>query len=68
MSIPGMKHYLGLMMSPPLESSAWSYAQFTSAVKSRMLKPPFDNFLDRTSVRLLNLRREAAYLVIVFAL
>jgi hypothetical protein len=32
-------------------------------IEPRMLKPPFDNFLDKTSVRLLNLRREAAYLV-----
>jgi hypothetical protein len=59
----GMKFYLGIMMSPPLESSSWSHSQFTSAVKTRMLVPPFDDFLDKTSVRLLTLRREAAYLV-----
>ena len=58
-----MKYYLGLMRSPPLESAAWSYSQFTSMVKTRMLKPPFEDFLNKTSVRLLNLRREAAYLV-----
>ena len=40
-----------------------SHAQFTSAVKRRMLLPPFNDFLDKTSVRLLTLRREAAYLV-----
>ena len=29
----GMKHYLGIMTSPPLETDNWSYSKFVTNVK-----------------------------------
>ena len=36
-------HYLGLIMSPPVESASWSYHNFTRQVKSQMRTPPFNH-------------------------
>jgi len=72
-----MKHYLCIMMSPPLETSEWSYRNFTERVKAHMIRGPFADLLSEISsplsplnrpisgpaaVRMLELRREAAYL------
>ena len=43
----GMRHYLGVMMSPPLESSQWSYMNFTQRVKKHMLNGPFKDLLSK---------------------
>ncbi len=44
-----MRHYLGIMASPPLETEDWSYRNFTLRVKDHMLKEdgPFGNLLSK---------------------
>lgn len=46
-SSPGMRHYLGIMMSPPKETSNWSYANFTARVKEHMVSGPFASLLPK---------------------
>ena len=50
------------MMSPPRESDQWSYEDFTRKVKKHMAQGQFSDLLGATSVKILQLRREAAYL------
>ncbi|CAM6054800.1 unnamed protein product [Sphagnum tenellum] len=50
------------MMSAPQETTQWSYANFTRRVKDHMLRGPFANLLGETNVKLLQLRKESAYL------
>ena len=57
-----MRNYLGIMMSPPQETSEWAYKNFTARVKAHMVKGPFANLLPERIVPMLLLRREAAYL------
>ncbi len=64
-----MRHYLGIMMSPPQDSSAWSYTAFTQRVRQHMRRtssaaafPAPADALDDQLKKILQLRREAAYL------
>ena len=38
-------YFVGIMMSPPIESDSWSYQEFLKSVRKAMKKPPFKEYI-----------------------
>ena len=43
-----MRHYLGIMMSPPQETDEWSFQNFSNGFKQVMLTHPQFNDIGKT--------------------
>ena len=48
--IPGMRHYLGIMMSPPQETDEWSFQNFSNGFKQVMLTHPQFNDIGKALI------------------